>query len=304
MSPTVSICIPTYNEKRIVHQTLRSALSQNYKNKEILVIDDCSTDGTYGVVKSYDVRHTRNEKNLGFTGNFNRLIDDAKGDIIVFLCGDDIFTDDNVVSDIVHRFAENEELGVIGRYYYQYIDGKPGAVAVIRDPFYVSCCNPSGIAFRRKALKGKRVGDKIFTEIPNLVKDVINDNWRFGRMKYDTIAARLHKYNEACNSNYYLTQPQQSMIQNWSDVLGYPFIFGYGLVQIKNRCPQLLWQEIKVSVKLEPKCLLNPGFVFCMLAAIIVPTRILRALSLFYRDKITRHFAKVVKRGEAISSFV
>jgi glycosyltransferase involved in cell wall biosynthesis len=300
----VTICIPSYNQERIISETIKSAISQSYRDIEILLIDDCSTDNTYNIANKYGVRTLRNSKNQGFTGNFNRCIREASGDIIIFLCGDDVFTNPLVVSDIVTKFLD-PSVGVVGRYYYQYLDGIPGAVMTVHDNIWVTSCQPSGIAFRKSALKGCKVKNKIFAEIPFLIKDVLSSGWTYSMIKYDTIAARLHpgkKGNAATNPTYYDVTPKQSITENWNELLGYPRIYNYGFIQLKCRFPQALWDEIKISIRLKPIILISPAFWLFALTALIVPGSILRPLANFYRHRITRLFCHVITREEYVKN--
>ncbi len=296
--PKVSIIIPVYNEMSIVETSIDSALGQDYNDKEIVVIDDCSTDDTYKMCEPYPVKLFRNEKNLGLAGNLNELIKKSTGEYIVILCGDDVFTHPSVVRDMVKHFERSEYLGVLSRYYYQYMNGYPGAVMTIRGDILTASCQPSGVGFRRTALKGE-FPNKLFVEVPTMVKRIMDGGWIGAIMNYDTIAARLHPGltgNEATKPGYYRTNPPQSPTMNWYEVTGKPIGMYLGFIQIKNRAPWLLLSEIKVTIKINPKCLLNIGFWFCVLIALIVPGCILRPLSNFYRHRITRHFVKIIRR--------
>jgi len=298
--PKVSICIPAYNEEKIIAQTLYSALEQDYKDKEIVVIDDNSTDRTASVCSSFPVRFYRNKTNLGLAGNLNELAKKAEGEYIILLCGDDVFTDHRVVSDMVELFDKNPILGVIGRYYYQYLNGYDGAVMTIRGDILTSSCQPSGIGFRREALS--LLGgfeDSVFIEVPSMVKKVIDAGWDYHIIKYDTIAARLHpgpKGNAATSPSYYSSFKGQSPTLNWYRILGKP-IGGYlGFIQMKDRAPWMLTKELLVNIKINPLCLLNIGFWVCALTALIVPGSILRPFANFYRHRITRLFCRIIKR--------
>ena len=291
----VSIIMPVYNEENIVKQSIFSALSQDYRDKEIVVIDDNSRDRTYQACESFPVKLYKNKRNLGLAKNLNECISKSIGEIIVILCGDDVFTHQSVVSDMVKLF-ENPKVGVVGRYYYQYLDGYQGAVMTIRGDIFTSSCQPSGIGFRRKALKGW-FSDKMFIEVPSMIKNVLED-WEYRIIKYDTIAARLHKSNAAICPNYYKRYLSQSPTLNWHKILGKPIGMFLGLIQIKNRVPQLLFREILVTIKLNPKVLFNLGFWICALTAVIVPRWILIPLSQFYRHRITRRFCEIIRRPD------
>ena len=297
--PKVSICIPAYNQERLIRQSIYSAIEQDYKDKEVIVIDDYSTDKTYLKCECLAVRLYRNRYNVGLAGNLDNLVNIAKGEYIVLLCGDDVFTHKSVVSDMVKIFENNREIGVIGRYYYQYLDGYPGAVMTIRGDIFTSSCQPSGIGFRKSAIQGRFVNN-ILAEVPSMVKKILDAGWEYDMLKYDTIAARLH-FDKNCNAatdpKYYRTGYTQSPTLTWYKILGKPIGMYMGFIQMKNSAPWMLWREIKMTIKLNPYCLLNIGFWFCGLVALIIPKWILRPVSNWYRHRITRRFVKIIERS-------
>jgi glycosyltransferase involved in cell wall biosynthesis len=95
--PLVSIHIITYNQIQFVHETLASALNQDYDNLEIVVADDGSTDGTAEIILDYAKRYPSKivplvgGPNLGITGNSNRALRACKGEYVAFQGGDDSF---------------------------------------------------------------------------------------------------------------------------------------------------------------------------------------------------------------------
>ena len=99
--PLVSICIPTYNYRHYLSDALDSALAQEFADIEIVVVDNCSDDGTPDLVEAYCRRDSRvifhrNSRNLGMTANFNRSMALARGKYVKFLCADDILATDCV----------------------------------------------------------------------------------------------------------------------------------------------------------------------------------------------------------------
>ena len=69
-TPLVSVIIPAYNAERYVELAVRSIMNQTYKNLEILITDDCSTDRTFEILKKLEeedsrIKLFRNDKNLG-----------------------------------------------------------------------------------------------------------------------------------------------------------------------------------------------------------------------------------------------
>jgi glycosyltransferase involved in cell wall biosynthesis len=92
---TCTVAIPVYNRRELVQRTLESALAQDAPGLDILVVDNCSDDGTWEALQRYRdprLRLVRNERNLGLFGNFNRCLALACGAYLRFLCSDDTLT--------------------------------------------------------------------------------------------------------------------------------------------------------------------------------------------------------------------
>ena len=300
--PKVTIAMPVYNGEKYLAKSIRSAMDQDYPNKKIVVSDDCSVDQTPEIAQSYPVKFSRKFKNEGLGENMNTLMFNCNTDYIIFLCQDDVFTHKSVISDMMYIFTKEKKVGVIGRYYYQYIDGYKGAVMTIRTDINISSCNPSCMGFRKKAMDDFHFSNKLFVEMPSMVKKVTDAGWKSIIMPYDTVAACLHfgdHPNAAIDTNYFKTAPEQSPTKNWYDILGTPFIYSLGLIQLKNRFPQILLREIRTSIQLQPLSLINPKFIACALIALIVPRKALIHLSNFYRHRITRHFVRIIEREES-----
>lgn len=90
--PLVSVIMPVYNGEKYIGKAIRSVLEQNVP-VEILVIDDCSTDGTELTVMKYmesgSIRYIRNENNVGAARSRNRGVKESRGKYIAFLDADD-----------------------------------------------------------------------------------------------------------------------------------------------------------------------------------------------------------------------
>ena len=88
----VSVIIPTYNRARFVGEAIESALAQTYRNMEVIVIDDGSTDNTQDVLKKYEGRICSiSQNNAGVSSARNTGIKAASGDWIAFLDSDDVW---------------------------------------------------------------------------------------------------------------------------------------------------------------------------------------------------------------------
>lgn len=92
-NPLVSILIPTFNREDYLGEALNSALNQTYKNIEIIVHDDASTDATVELLSSYHdprLKIIRTEDNHGMIGGWNYIVKQAKGKYLKFLASDDL----------------------------------------------------------------------------------------------------------------------------------------------------------------------------------------------------------------------
>lgn len=92
--PLVSILIPVYNREKIVTRAIDSALAQTYRNIEVIICDNASTDGTWNVLQKYAkegsrVKVYRNEMNVGPVRNWKECIAHATGEYVKFLWSDD-----------------------------------------------------------------------------------------------------------------------------------------------------------------------------------------------------------------------
>jgi glycosyltransferase involved in cell wall biosynthesis len=107
-NPLVSICIPVYNTERYIYGAIKSALIQTYKNIEVIVLDDGSTDETHIICKSFGnkIRYIKNEKNMGIGYGRWRLSKEAKGDYIVFVSADDILSN-HFVEEMIKDVEDN-----------------------------------------------------------------------------------------------------------------------------------------------------------------------------------------------------
>jgi glycosyltransferase involved in cell wall biosynthesis len=95
--PLVSVCIPTYNRRAQLEQTLATIRNQTYQNYEVIVCDDCSTDGTYEFLSSLHwpcLTVLRNEKNLNLPGSLTRLLSHAQGKYIGMQHDHDLYAPD------------------------------------------------------------------------------------------------------------------------------------------------------------------------------------------------------------------
>jgi glycosyltransferase involved in cell wall biosynthesis len=93
--PTLSVIIPNYNHAQLLPQCLNALLSQSVQPREIIVIDDGSTDNSVEVIRGFASQHPvikllQNDKNRGVTFTVNRGIDSAVGAFVYLQASDDV----------------------------------------------------------------------------------------------------------------------------------------------------------------------------------------------------------------------
>lgn len=92
MTPVVSVVVTTYNQAPYIEQTLDTVFAQTYKSHEVIVVDDGSTDDTPARLAGFKdrIRYLR-QMNQGIAGSRNTGIRQAKGELVAFLDGDDLW---------------------------------------------------------------------------------------------------------------------------------------------------------------------------------------------------------------------
>lgn len=112
-----SLILPVYNGLEYLPTCINTVISQNYTDYELIIVDDCSTDGTreyLSQIKHPNIKLVFQEKNLGAIGNFSDAINHASGDWLMFLGVDDgVQTYFFELADILTNICKKEKLRVI-----------------------------------------------------------------------------------------------------------------------------------------------------------------------------------------------
>ncbi|MDD5543494.1 MAG: glycosyltransferase [Acidobacteriia bacterium] len=111
----VSVAIPTYNGEAFLSEAIQSVLSQDYRDFELLLVDDRSGDKTLDIIKSFSdsrIRFTRNEDHLGLPGNWNRCVQLAQGEYLCIFHQDDVMLPENLSKKVACLMAD-PELGFV-----------------------------------------------------------------------------------------------------------------------------------------------------------------------------------------------
>lgn len=106
----VSIVMPAFNSEKHIAESIESVMAQTYKDWELLIVDDCSTDNTCEVIKRYlhtddRVIYTKLNENSGPAAARNKGIEIARGDYIAFLDSDDLWLPEKLEKQI--RFMKD-----------------------------------------------------------------------------------------------------------------------------------------------------------------------------------------------------
>jgi len=118
MSELVTVVIPNYNNEHFLGECVRSVQEQTYRNLEILIIDDVSTDASIDIIKTLASDDTRicpvfNEKNLGIAENRHKGIMLSKGKYITTLDADDFYCDSRKIESEYKLMAGAEDYSVL-----------------------------------------------------------------------------------------------------------------------------------------------------------------------------------------------
>lgn len=116
----ISIITSVYNNAATIEDAIKSVLSQTYSNIEYIVVDGASKDGTTNIIKKYENQISKfvSEKDKGIYDGLNKGVELATGDVIAFLHSDDIYENENVISDVVKLFQSTNTDSIYGDLVY------------------------------------------------------------------------------------------------------------------------------------------------------------------------------------------
>jgi glycosyltransferase involved in cell wall biosynthesis len=116
--PLVSVAMPAYNAENYIAAAIESILGQSFRDFELIIIDDGSTDDTLRIINKYSETDERvvvlkNDRNLGVNRTMNKGIEAARGKYIAIMNADDISLPERLEKEV--RFLEeNSEVGIVG----------------------------------------------------------------------------------------------------------------------------------------------------------------------------------------------
>ena len=200
----VSVIVPVYNTSKYLRKCLDSLVNQTYKNIEIIIINDGSTDNSDEIIKEYEqkynfIKYFKNE-NQGISKTRNFGIEKANGEYILFVDSDD-YVDETLIEKAYNYANENNLDMVVWDYYQNYDDKK---LEEYRLPEF----NITNILETPTLLN-----DLNYAPWNKLYKKCLWDNHEFPMLKYEDFGIlprvfleckRIGKINECLN--YYLVR--------------------------------------------------------------------------------------------------
>lgn len=126
----VSVITPVYNAEKVIAKTLESVFNQTYKNIEIVLVDDCSSDNSQQVINEYRAKHPeivyfKQPKNQGAGAARNKALELARGQYVAFLDADDLWYPEKTEKQVV---LLNKKNGAFSFTAIEMIDGEGNVV--------------------------------------------------------------------------------------------------------------------------------------------------------------------------------
>lgn len=111
----ISVITPVFNGELLIKDCMKSVADQTFQNKEHIIIDGLSYDNTVGVIQKFGNDYVKllSEKDRGLYDAFNKGIELAGGDVVCFLCADDMYAHENVLQTIASAFGSLPEADII-----------------------------------------------------------------------------------------------------------------------------------------------------------------------------------------------
>jgi glycosyltransferase involved in cell wall biosynthesis len=112
--PKISVLIPTFNYARFLPEAIESVLGQDYRDFEVLISDDASTDGSADILRYYVTHDPRirvmvQPRNLGMVANWNWCLTQARGEYVKFLFGDDRLTSSRALRKLAQMLDDHQD---------------------------------------------------------------------------------------------------------------------------------------------------------------------------------------------------
>jgi glycosyltransferase involved in cell wall biosynthesis len=227
-TPSISVCLLTYNHVAILSDTIQSVLSQTFQDFELILSDDCSSDGTWELLNEFArkdarVRPLRTPRNLGMPGNSNFAVSHARAPYIALLHHDDLYAP-NLLAAWYEVAERHPEVGFVSNSYANYqsdvIHGEDFAerndgVRMLEQRLFARFDSP----FRGTALIRRSAWDAVggMRERFGLIADVdlwmrLARHYAIGYVREPVITVRQRRPEDYPDSYVVWTWPRQRVI--------------------------------------------------------------------------------------------
>jgi glycosyltransferase involved in cell wall biosynthesis len=118
----VSIVLPTYNGAKYIRKSIDSCLNQTYKNLELIIVDDGSTDKTYEIIKSFRdkrIKYIKHKKNKGLPFALNTGFANSTGDYLTWTSDDNFYTEKAIEKMLI--FLNKSNIDLVYTDYFNYL---------------------------------------------------------------------------------------------------------------------------------------------------------------------------------------
>lgn len=289
MMPDISVIIPTYNRAIFLDRAVRSVLAQTYRNFEIIIIDDASSDNIEDEIRSNFshemdlgvLRYVRNETNLERSRSRNKGVFLSKGNYIAFLDDDDIWLPDHL-KQLIAFLEYNPESGcVFGKPIWLFEDG---SIADKLHILFPDIQSGSGTFYRNACLRGNTVFSPtslmrkyVFEKIGGFREDISqNEDWEFfsrlamnfdvGYLNTVTCCIYMHKATHSksvVGKGAYIKENVLNIIENNlikynypldAHVLSYVYVtMSNDFIPIMNKSREYLFKSLKIDPMMVSK---------------------------------------------------
>lgn len=201
----ISIIVPVYNAEKFIRETIESVLDQTYTDFELLLVDDCSRDGSVAVIESFEDERVillRQEQNAGAYAARNRGLREAKGRYIAFLDSDDCWEPCKLEHEMA--FMERENAGFVFTGYEFADENCVGTGKVVRVPHTITfkqALSNTTIFTSTVLIDREKIPDELI-EMPDIASEDTATWWRIlkaGHIGYG-LDENLVRYRRSSNS--------------------------------------------------------------------------------------------------------